>query len=54
MSDDKISRTKFRQDRFVQHPKANSLLDEMSFVYDLSGQNRRRLTFLLGLLAENS
>lgn len=37
----KFSRVKFRQDRFVRHTNANRFIDEMNFVYELSGQNRR-------------
>ena len=35
------TRVNFREDRFVQHSLANDAIDEMKFVYDLSGQNRR-------------
>lgn len=37
----KHSRINFREDRFVQHSVANKAIDEMKFIYDLSGQNMR-------------
>ena len=45
-----FSRVDFREDRFVQHSKANGFLDEMNFVYELSGQNRRPVN--LAILGE--
>jgi len=35
------SRVSFREDRFVQHTIAKNAIDEMKFVYDLSGHNMR-------------
>lgn len=35
------TRINFREDRFVQHSYASHIIDEMKFIYDLSGQNKR-------------
>lgn len=42
-----FNRVHFREDRFVQHSFANQAIDEMQFVYELSGQNRRPVNLAL-------
>ena len=44
---EKFSRLDFRDDRFVHYSLANDAINEMKFIYDLSGRNKRPVNLAL-------